>query len=211
MLYPAQLCFDALCVLMHLMSIWCSRKCWGTLCWSNPSLMNLLCSPTRLHKVRMVRPTYSLYPISLPLLEILATLQHYNWEKGYLWASLDVCALYTSIPHSEGLRALQYVLYKDLTVNLWQAQFVIEGSEFCLQHNYFTFLDQFYLQLKGTAMGLNFAPCYTNIAVGYWEDFSIWNNNPFARKIVCYGRYIDDVLIIWNGTIEQFSLFCVAL
>lgn len=70
---------------------------------------------------------------------------------------------------------------------------------FCLRHNYFTFLDQLYLQLKGTAMGANFAPGYANLTMGYLEEGYIWANNPFAKHIMFYGRYIDDVLLTWCG------------
>lgn len=87
---------------------------------------------------------------------VLDTLKSYTWEDHYLKASLDVYSLYTSIPHTVGLRALQYFLYKDLTINSRQAQFLIKGTDFCLHHNDFTFLDQFFLQLRGTAMGGKF-------------------------------------------------------
>lgn len=38
--------------------------------------------------------------------EVINVLQQYTWEEGYMWASLDVASLYTSIPHDIGLRAV---------------------------------------------------------------------------------------------------------
>lgn len=35
--------------------------------------------------------------------------------------------------------------------------------------------------------------------MGYWELFYIWHNNPFASHLVYFGRYFDDMMIIWDG------------
>lgn len=139
--------------------------------------------------------------------QVIEQLKHYAWVEGYMWASLDVSSLYTSIPHLVGLNAVQHFLAKDGNMNSRQAKFLVDGTEFCLTHNYFTFLDQFYLQRKGTAMGANFAPGYANLTMGHWEDLNIWSNNPYARHLIFYGRYIDDILIIWDGGPEVFSSF----
>lgn len=138
---------------------------------------------------------------------VIEQLEKYLWIEGYMWASLDVSSLYTSIPHQVGLSAVQHFLVKDGNVNSRQARFLVEGTKFCLTHNYFTFLDQFYLQCKGTAMGANFAPGYANLTMGHWEELNIWSNNPYARHLIFYGRYIDDILIIWDGGPDAFSSF----
>lgn len=56
-------------------------------------------------------------------------------------------------------------------------------------------------------MGVIFAPCYANLAMGFWEEHSIWTDNPFMRHLVFYGRYIDDVFIIWDGDANSFLSF----
>lgn len=38
-----------------------------------------------------------------------------------------------------------------------------------LRHNDFEFNGQFFLQIKGTAMGKRFAPAYANIFLAEWE------------------------------------------
>lgn len=98
---------------------------------------------------------------------MIEALQHYTWEEGYWWASLDVTSLYTSIPHKVGLKAMQHFLSKSGDFNSLQSQFLIKATEFYLKHNYFTFCEQFYLQRKGTAMGANFALVYANLTMGY--------------------------------------------
>lgn len=139
---------------------------------------------------------------------VLESLHHYQWEDGYLWASLDVCSLYTSVPHTVGIRALQYFLYIINSLRILEKpQFLVDGTKFYLQHNYFTFHNQFYLKLQGAALGANFTACYANVTKGYWEELHIWNHSPFAKHIVYYGRYIDVVLLFWRGDVKQFLAF----
>lgn len=45
--------------------------------------------------------------------------------------------------------------------------------------------------LRGTAMGVSFAPCYANLTLGWREESLIWRNNTFAAHIVLYGWYMD--------------------
>lgn len=80
-------------------------------------------------------------------------------------------------------------------MNSTQCEFVLNSIVFCLRHSYFSFLDQFYLQCKGTAMGTNFSPVYAN--------------NSFSEHIVFYRRYIDDVLLISSGGPDLFSSFVI--
>lgn len=56
-------------------------------------------------------------------------------------------------------------------------------------------------------MGANFDPSYANTVMGYWEERYVWTHNPFARYTVFFGHYIDDVLIIWNRSVELFESF----
>lgn len=56
-------------------------------------------------------------------------------------------------------------------------------------------------------MGVDFAPVYANLTMGYWEEGHIWANNPFAEHLVFYGRYIDNILLIWDGSPDVFYPF----
>lgn len=92
-----------------------------------------------------------------------------------------------------------------------QASFILDCARYCLTHNYFVFDDQYYLQVQGTAMGANFAPSYANLAMGLWEHRYIWHNNPYQKHLIFYGRYIDDVIIIWHGgddVVNDFVSHC---
>lgn len=78
---------------------------------------------------------------------------------------------------------------------------------FCFEHIYFTFLEQYYLQIQGTAMGASFAPSYANLTMGGWEESCIWRNNALATHLAFCGRSIDDVIIIWDGPSTEIASF----
>lgn len=86
------------------------------------------------------------------------TLKEYKWEDSYCWLSLDVSSLYTSIPHRAGLQALQHLLFSKSGLQYKQAEYSLKFIEFYLTHNYFVFEDTYYLQPKGTAMGVILGP-----------------------------------------------------
>ncbi|MDF8238698.1 hypothetical protein P4715_15085, partial [Listeria monocytogenes] len=77
----------------------------------------------------------------------------------------DVEALYTNIPHKDGLQAVRNTIPDNVTANL-----VAELCDFVLTHNYFTFGDNVYLQISGTAMGTRMAPQYANIFMADLEQ-----------------------------------------
>lgn len=52
---------------------------------------------------------------------LLEPLSPYRWEPTYVWLSLDVNSLYTYIPHSFGLMALEQFLVMDPIINPRQA------------------------------------------------------------------------------------------
>ena len=81
--------------------------------------------------------------------------------------TFDVISLYTSIPHEFGLEAIDYFL-EDLHPR-FRKKFVLESANFILKNITLTFDSEFYLQIKGKAMGTIFAPTYANLTMGYHE------------------------------------------
>ena len=75
--------------------------------------------------------------------------------------------------------------------------------------NYFKFRDNFYHQVRGLAMGGPLSPLLANIYVEYVENLAI---DTYFLKSKFWGRYMDDVLVIWNygesqieGFLEHFN------
>ncbi|KAM4021789.1 coagulation factor XIII B chain-like [Anomaloglossus baeobatrachus] len=60
-------------------------------------------------------------------------------------------------------------------------------------------------------MGARFSPSLANIVMARWEeDFLYAEQNRFSGYLLWYGRYLDDLLMIWSGptdTIRDFLTF----
>lgn len=69
-----------------------------------------------------------------------------------------------------------------------QKLFLLRSIKFVLTKNYFWFNKKYYYQ--------KFAPSYANLFMQNWE-----------ATLKLYRRYIDDCLIFWSGTKEQFHQF----
>uniref|UniRef100_A0A452HSB8 Reverse transcriptase domain-containing protein n=1 Tax=Gopherus agassizii TaxID=38772 RepID=A0A452HSB8_9SAUR len=64
--------------------------------------------------------------------------------ENTILATMDVEALYTNIPHTDGIQAVRNTIPDDAT-----AQLAAELCAFILTHNYFKFDDNIYLQISG--------------------------------------------------------------
>ncbi|CAJ0943784.1 unnamed protein product [Ranitomeya imitator] len=67
--------------------------------------------------------------------------------------------------------------------------------------------DQFFFQIKGTAMGSNVAPPYANIFMDYFEKSFVYPHSLFSAHIIYWRRFIDDIFFVWTGTSEDLLLF----
>ncbi|XP_069605329.1 uncharacterized protein [Ranitomeya imitator] len=143
--------------------------------------------------------------------ELLRRVDGVHLEDGDLLVTADVESLYTSIRHQDGLRAIKSFLdtsnfsaeIRDLIYNL---------LEFSLTHNFFVFKGSFFLQLQGTAMGAPFAPAYANLFLGLWErDLPLLDRPESMCRVLLWTRYIDDVLMIWQGSTDGLREFMTSL
>ena len=114
---------------------------------------------------------------------------HHIPDNTFL-VTLDVSSLYTNITHKKGLQALKNTLPDDQLTHI-----ILSLTEFILNHNYFIFEDQTYLQLKGTAMGTRMAPQYANIFMSDLEQKFLEKSQ---YKPISYLRYIDDIFFLWT-------------
>uniref|UniRef100_A0A8C3H6A6 Reverse transcriptase domain-containing protein n=1 Tax=Chrysemys picta bellii TaxID=8478 RepID=A0A8C3H6A6_CHRPI len=119
--------------------------------------------------------------------------------ENTILAIMDVEALYTNIPHKNGLQAIRNSIPNNVTANL-----VAELCDFVLTHNYFTFGDNIYLQVRGRAMGTRMAPQYANIFMADLEQRFL-SSRPLMPLL--YLRYIDDIFIIWTHGKEALEEF----
>ena len=121
--------------------------------------------------------------------------------------SIDVSALYTSIPQDEGVETFREALdeREDKSV---PTEFIIALLERVLKDNIFEFNNQLYLQQHGTAMGTVAAVVFANLYMKK-HDILLKKNadNTHKGALNRLLRYIDDYFAIWTGGKESFISF----
>ena len=130
-----------------------------------------------------------------------------NCNTAYL-VTMDVESLYTNIDHQDGLHALKHFLSDRPTDAMPPTEFIVSLTDWIVHNNVFMFSDEMYKQLIGVPMGSCFSPNYACLYLGYWEKiFVLTTINPWYQYITFYGRYIDDLLVIFNGSETQLLEF----
>ena len=138
---------------------------------------------------------------------LIDILENTQFPKDCILATVDVKAMYTNIPHKEGIKS---VLNRVYTNNPDSEDMQIPQSTMSdlltivLANNYFQFADSMYHQVQGTAMGTKMAPAYANLFMAELEERLLqhWPEKPTLWK-----RYIDDIILIWPGNSESLNAF----
>ena len=123
-------------------------------------------------------------------------------DVGVYAVSCDVTSLYTSIPVDLGIEAVDYWLGRlsSLIPERFTREFILEAIRFVLENNYFSFDEQIWHQLVGTAMGKSFAPPYACLTMGYLEETRLFpvlipaHFDPDTTSLIIeyFFRFIDD-------------------
>ncbi|XP_056416174.1 immunoglobulin superfamily member 3 [Hyla sarda] len=145
--------------------------------------------------------------------DTVTKLQDLTVTDSTMLASIDVESLYTNIRHDLGITAVKKFLNTRSIHFKTHNEFVIDLLTFVLTHNYFLFDDTFFFQTQGTAMGSTCAPNYANLFLGWWESEFVFSDDfeHYTSHIIFWGRFIDDVLILWDGGSTLFTSFLEAL
>ena len=103
-------------------------------------------------------------------LDSLSKCSRENYEDTLL-VTFDVANLYTNLPHTFELEALNYWLeiHPESLHARFNKEFVLECGRFILQNNNMKFNNKFCNQIKVTAMATIFAPTYVTLSVGCFE------------------------------------------
>lgn len=124
-------------------------------------------------------------------------------RSDFYFFSMDVESLYTNIPIDEGIDCVERMFQKYPDPKRPDEE-LLELLRINLTRNDFLFDDQFYLQIKGTAMGKRFAPAYANIFMADWEEGALFK---CKKQPAVYVRYLDDIFGIWLGSRVEFEEF----
>ena len=93
-------------------------------------------------------------------------------SEDTLIATIDVVALYPSIPHEDVETSLTETLecYAKETDNLPAINTMLQVVKNVLNNNVFEYEGEIYQQIQGTAMGTPMAPAIANIFMGWMEQ-----------------------------------------
>jgi len=138
---------------------------------------------------------------------------HKNVSKDTILVTMDICSMYTNIPHDEGICFVCEHYCK--TLHFWK-DFKMETPpihphdlaalmKFILENCEFAFGDKLFKQNFGTTMGAKFSVKYANIYMHSWfSKFLSLYQGP-RPDFIC--RLVDDVFFLWNyGIDELFKL-----
>lgn len=138
--------------------------------------------------------------------QLLEELQQIDGAQDYLLATIDVNSLYTSIVQQDGLLGVEKALHELTCMRQEQVDFILEGLQLAMSCNYFWYnQNYYYVQTKGVAVGARYAPSVANLLMNMWEEEYIYAKN--IPQVKLYRRYIDDLILFWEGTSETLESF----
>ena len=121
--------------------------------------------------------------------------------------SLDVESLFTNVPLTP-LLDFFYRKYHEGTFPIPDG-YTIEGFldliRLCVGSTVFSFNGKFYRQKQGVSMGSPLAPVLACLYMEYFET-ELRQKIPGLQPSF-WVRYIDDILLQWSGSLEEFNIF----
>ena len=116
--------------------------------------------------------------------------------------SLDITNMFGNIPRTELIESLKRNKYNNNLNGLKYADIIEE----IIKQNYCQFNNNFYEQTEGLAMGSPLPPILAEIYMNNFEN-NILNTSRYKQNVKLWCRYVDDILLIWNGTDRQLDQF----
>merc|ERR1712030_182089 len=127
--------------------------------------------------------------------------------KNAILVTMDVSALYTNIPQSEGVECVEEELNKRTNPKV-PTGFLTRVLEFILKYNIFEFNQELYQQVIGTAMGTRPALPYANIFMANKIDDKIIEASSKMKdseedSIKLLKHFLDDIFMIYFGSTKR--------
>ena len=125
---------------------------------------------------------------------------------GECHSSYDVTALFTSVPIDPALNIIRDLLDKEGTFSnrcVLPVQSITELLGFCLHNTYFSFLNKFYEQVEGAAMGSLVKPIVVNLYMEHFEG-EVLRSASYPPKY--WYRFVDAMWVIQQQAHKQLFL-----
>ena len=130
-------------------------------------------------------------------------IRNIKFEENWLLVTGDVSALYTNMHHNRTISEVRKIFENDPEPKR-PDEHILHLLDIILKNNDFTFNNETFLQILGTAMGKIFSPSLANI---YLLEFDEKAMNGYPIKPLLFFRYLDDVFMIWPGSIIELKEF----
>jgi hypothetical protein len=155
-----------------------------------------------------LRPVSTRHPAYLKdTFDFVNKIRGQNVPRGSLLVTADVTSLYTNMTIDRMLETVADAFRRFPCTDRPDKE-LLDLLELTLRNNDFTFNGELFLQVCGTAMGKSYAPSLADL---YLESFDESARTGFRTRPLIYFRYIDDVFMVWTGTVEdlrEFETFC---
>ena len=150
------------------------------------------------------RKTYPDYLHTCNSTTLSHVLQNTHIPDDALLVALDVESLYPSIPQSECIDTVYNDMHKHPHLLAMDPNLIARLLHFNINHNYFTFANFIFQQIKGTAMGAAFSPTIANIFMSTILERFL---NTQHTQPLLLARYIDDIFMAGTDTTEILNSF----
>lgn len=134
-------------------------------------------------------------------LQVLEGLKSQDLSNCKLF-SLDVEALYPSVPHEGAVEAVKTLLMD----NGWDGEkldFFLKIVGFVLENSFFQFNGVFFKQTRGVPIGSKCGCTIASVFMLFIEKNFVENFKGKQPKV--YFRYIDDIFGVWDGSQTEFE------
>ena len=133
--------------------------------------------------------------------DLVEKLKSASISENTIVSSFDIVSMYTNIDVAISEQLLKnkieenYHLIEDSTTGI-DCEVLMSLVKICNKYSmYFQFRNSFYQQKNGLPMGAPLSGLLANIYVEHLEN---WALNSYFLKHVYWGRYMDDVISLWN-------------
>ena len=133
--------------------------------------------------------------------DLVKKLNNTSISENTIISSFDIVSMYTNIDVATSEQLLKtkieenYHLIEDSATGI-DGEVLFNLVKICNKFSmYFQFRDSFYQQINGLPMGAALSGLLANI---YVENLENWALNSYFLKHVYWGRYMDDVISLWN-------------
>jgi hypothetical protein len=146
-------------------------------------------------------------------IQLVNEIEDLEISDSTILVTFDIESLYTNINQDEAAKTILSILYKNFNTNkgfcILHPMIIYEFLNFIFDNNYIMFNDQIFKQHYGIAMGTSVAPTIANIYMWELENNLFSKLNNINSKLIPkkYYRYLDDIFVIWDQSLEELINF----